>query len=141
MVRSMRSIICFLLMLVCMAATRPPNIIHIIGDDVGYDDLSCFGAPKIKTPHLDSLARAGVKFTNFYAPAPTCTPTRAAILTGRYPNRVAGCDRVLFPNDTQGLATGNEITIADLLKNRGYSTALIGKWHLGHLPQHLPTNH
>ena len=121
------------------AEIRPPNIIHIIGDDVGYDDLSCYSAPKIKTPNLDKLASQGMRFTSFYAPAPTCTPTRAALMTGCYAQRV-GLPRVLFPNDNLGLSD-QEITIAQLLKTRGYATACIGKWHLGHLPQFLPTNH
>src|SRR5688500_20320039 len=121
------------------AAARPPNIIQIVADDVGYDDLSCYGAPKIKTPNLDNLASQGMRFTNFYAPSPTCTPTRAALMTGCYAQRV-GLPRVLFPDDNVGLAE-SEITIAELLKTRGYATACIGKWHLGHRPEHLPTNH
>ena len=121
------------------AEPRPVNIIHIVGDDVGYDDLSCYGAPKIKTPNLDKLASQGMRFTSFYAPAPTCTPTRAALMTGCYAQRV-GLQRVLFPNDNLGLSD-KEITIAQLLKARGYATGCIGKWHLGHLPQFLPTNH
>jgi arylsulfatase A-like enzyme len=120
-------------------APRPPNIIHIVGDDVGYDDLSCYGAPKIKTPNLDKLASQGVRFTSFYAPSPTCTPSRAALMTGCYAERV-GVNRVLFPYDNIGLHP-NEVTIAELLKGKGYATACIGKWHLGHLPQHLPTKH
>ncbi|MDQ3440279.1 MAG: sulfatase [Planctomycetota bacterium] len=119
--------------------TRPPNIIHIVGDDVGYDDLSCYGAPKIKTPNLDKLASQGVRFTSFYAPSPTCTPTRAALMTGCYAERV-GVNRVLFPHDKIGLHP-SEVTIAELLKGKGYATACIGKWHLGHLPPHLPTKH
>lgn len=121
------------------AEARPPNIIHIVGDDVGYDDLSCYGAPTIKTPNLDKLAAHGTRLTSFYAPSPTCTPTRAALMTGCYAQRV-GLQRVLFPNDNIGLAAG-EITIAELLKSRGYATACIGKWHLGHNVEHLPTRH
>ncbi len=120
-------------------ASRPVNIVHIVADDVGYDDLSCFGAPRIKTPHLDALATRGMRFTSFYAPSPTCTPTRAALMTGCYAERV-GVNRVLFPNDRIGLHP-DEVTIAELLKSRGYATACVGKWHLGHLPQHLPTRH
>src|SRR5215211_3492318 len=126
--------IALLLSLLCLAATRPPNIIHIVGDDVGYDDLSCYGAPKIKTPNLDKLASQGVRFTSFYAPSAICTPTRAALMTGCYAQRV-GLPRVLFPNDNVGLHP-DEITIAELLKTRGYATACIGKWHLGHHPEH-----
>jgi arylsulfatase A len=121
------------------AAIRPPNIIHIVGDDVGYDDLSCFGAKDINTPNLDQLAGQGMKFTSFYAPSPTCTPTRAALLTGCYAQRV-GCPQVLFPYSKTGL-NSNEITIAELLKARDYATAVIGKWHLGFQPQFLPPAH
>ena len=117
------------------------NIIHIIGDDVGYDDLSCFGSKDIATPHLDALAKEGARLTSFYAPSSTCTPSRAAILTGRYAPRVQGCERVLFPNDKQGIEADKEVTIATLLRKQGYATALVGKWHLGCTPEHLPTNH
>jgi arylsulfatase A-like enzyme len=120
-------------------SSRPPNIIHIVADDVGYDDLSCYGAPKLKTPNLDKLASQGMRFTNFYAPSAICTPTRAALMTGCYAQRV-GLPRVLFPNDNVGLAD-SEITIAELLKSTGYATACIGKWHLGHHPEHLPPRH
>ena len=120
-------------------AKRPPNIVQIVADDLGYDDLSCYGAPKLKTPNIDKLAAQGVRFTNYYAPSPTCTPTRAALMTGCYAQRV-GLPRVLFPHDNVGLHD-NEITIAELLKSAGYATACIGKWHLGHRPDHLPTRH
>src|SRR4051812_27935884 len=109
------------------ADSRPPNIIHIVGDDIGYDDFGCYGAPRIKTPNIDKLAGQGMRFTSFYAPSPTCTPSRAAMMTGCYAERV-GVNRVLFPNDTIGL-NPSEITIAELLKTRGYATACIGKWH------------
>lgn len=115
------------------------NIIHIIADDIGYDDLSGFGAPKIKTPNLDRLAKEGIKFTNFYAPHPTCTPTRVAVLTGRYAARTPRISEVLFPRSQVGLNPAQDISIATLLKLQGYRTALIGKWHIGHLPQFLPT--
>src|SRR5262245_46450778 len=84
-------------------ADEKVNIIHIIGDDVGYDDLACFGSKDIATPNLDALAKEGTRLTSFYAPASTCTPSRAAILTGRYSLRVQGCERVLFPIDKQGI--------------------------------------
>jgi arylsulfatase A len=121
------------------SASAAPNIIHIIGDDVGYDDLSCYGAKDIYTPNLDRLATQGMKFTSFYAPSPVCTPSRAAILTGCYAQRVS-LPNVLFPFSREGL-NSNEVTIAELLKARGYTTALIGKWHLGYQPQFLPPNH
>ncbi len=116
---------------------RPPNIVHILADDVGYDDFSCFGSKVIATPNIDKLAKNGIKLTSFYAPNSYCTPSRAAMLTGCYAQRV-GTVKVLFPNDKNGL-NAKELTIANLLKRLGYRTALIGKWHLGHLPQFQPT--
>jgi arylsulfatase A-like enzyme len=113
--------------------------VHIVADDVGWDDLSCFGSKDIATPNLDRLAAQGARLTSFYAPHSTCTPTRAAILTGCYAQRV-GLPRVLFPTDRTGLAA-EERTIAELLRDAGYATACIGKWHLGHRPEHLPTRH
>lgn len=121
------------------ASDGPPNIIHIIADDVAYDDVSCFGCKDISTPNIDRLASEGIKFTNFYAPHSTCTPSRAALLTGCYAPRV-GLPNVLFPNSTIGLSE-NEASLGKLLKSKGYATACIGKWHLGHLPQFLPTRH
>lgn len=120
-----------------------PNIIHIIGDDIGYDDIGCFGSADIKTPNLDRMAAEGMKFTDFYAPHGTCTPTRAAILTGRYAPRVNNGTGlpVLFPDSEIGLDTELEITVTELLQEQGYTTALIGKWHLGHLPEFLPGEH
>lgn len=124
---------------VAQGAGRPPNIVHIVADDIAWDDLSCFGSRDIATPNLDRLAAAGVRLTSFYAPHSTCTPTRAAILTGGYAQRV-GLPRVLFPSDRTGLAA-EERTIAEVLRDAGYATACIGKWHLGHRPEHLPTRH
>ncbi len=120
-----------------------PNIIHILADDVGYDDLSCFGSKDISTPNLDALAAKGMKFTSFYAPHGTCTPSRATLLTGRYSPRINNNEGlfVLFPHSKIGLEDEMEITIAELLKEQGYTTGLYGKWHLGHLPQYLPCVH
>lgn len=118
------------------AATRPPNVVFIYADDLGYGDLGCYGG-HIATPNLDRMAAQGVRFTNFYSANPVCSPSRAALLTGRYPTRV-GIPRVLFPNDTIGLPD-SETTIAQVVKPLGYKTMCIGKWHLGHLPQFLPT--
>ncbi len=118
-----------------------PNLVIIFCDDLGYGDLACFGHPTIATPNLDRMAREGQKWTNFYVAAPVCTPSRAAILTGRLPIRTGMCSdtrRVLFPDSAGGLPP-EEITIADALKTAGYATACVGKWHLGHLPQYLPT--
>ena len=120
-------------------ASRPPNFILILTDDQGYQDVGCFGSPLIKTPNLDRMAAEGTKFTDFYVAGPVCTPSRAAIMTGCYPIRV-GLTRVLFPNDKVGLKP-EQTTIAQMLKARGYATACVGKWHLGHLPEFLPTRH
>jgi arylsulfatase A-like enzyme len=120
-----------------------PNVIVIFCDDLGYGDLGCYGHPTIRTPHLDRLAASGMKFTQFYSAAPVCTPSRAALLTGRLPIRSGLCSskrRVLFP-DSQGGIPDDEVTVAELLGDSGYQTACIGKWHLGHLPRYLPTRH
>ncbi len=118
---------------------QPPNIIHFIVDDVGYDDIACFGASTIKTPNLDALAARGIRFTNYYSPAPLCSASRAAILTGCYAERV-GIPGALMPHSKIGLSQ-KEITMAELLKTRGYHTALVGKWHLGHTPDFSPLQH
>ena len=120
-------------------ARRPPNIIQIVADDVGWDDLACFGSVDTKTPNLDRLAREGRRFTSYYAPAAACTATRAALMTGCYAERV-GLPPVLFPYSKIGL-NPSETTIAELLKSAGYKTAAVGKWHLGHHPEFLPTRH
>ncbi len=122
---------------------RPPNFVVIFADDLGYGDLACFGHPTIATPHLDRMATEGQKWTQFYVGANVCTPSRAALLTGRLPIRSGMCSskrRVLFPNSGGGLPA-SEITIAEALKPAGYATGAFGKWHLGHLPQFLPTAH
>ncbi|MEE8450848.1 MAG: sulfatase [Thermoguttaceae bacterium] len=123
-------------------AESPPNVVVIFADDLGYGDLGCFGHPTIDTPNLDRMAAEGQKWTNFYSAAPVCTPSRAALLTGRLPIRSGMCSskrRVLFPNSAGGIPAG-EVTLAEALKQVGYATAAIGKWHLGHLPPYLPTN-
>lgn len=114
----------------------PPNIIVIFTDDQGYRDLGCYGAPDIKTPHIDKMASEGVRFTNFYVGQAVCSASRAALLTGCYPNRV-GIHGALFPNAKYGLNPEEE-TIAELCKSRGYKTAMFGKWHLGDHPDFLP---
>ncbi|MBC8168062.1 MAG: sulfatase-like hydrolase/transferase, partial [Bryobacteraceae bacterium] len=119
-----------------LAATQPPNIVLIFADDLGYGDLGCYGS-NLRTPHIDSLARDGVRFTNYYSANCVCSPSRASLLTGRYPTRV-GVPRVLFPNAVSGLDP-EERTLADLLKARGYRTKCVGKWHLGDSPAYLPT--
>ena len=122
---------------VASAATRPPNVVMIYCDDLGYGDLGCYGS-KIRTPNVDRMATEGVRFTHFYSGNPVCSPSRAALLTGRYPTRV-GVPRVLFPTDKTGLPD-SEVTIARMLKARSYASMCIGKWHLGHLPPYLPTS-
>ncbi|MBT5706564.1 MAG: sulfatase, partial [Verrucomicrobia bacterium] len=118
---------------------RAPNFIVIFIDDQGYQDLGCYGSPNIKTPNIDRMASEGTRFTDFYSLAPICSASRAALLTGCYPARV-GVTGVLFPRHRIGL-NPSEMTIAKLLKKRNYSTACIGKWHLGHHPEFLPTSH
>ncbi|MBI3837990.1 MAG: sulfatase [Planctomycetia bacterium] len=121
----------------------PPNIIIIFADDLGYGDLGCYGHPTIRTPNLDRMAREGLRFTQFYVAECVCTPSRAALMTGRLPIRNGMCSntrRVLFSDSTGGLQD-SEITIAEALKTKKYATACVGKWHLGHLPQFLPTRH
>lgn len=114
---------------------RPPNFVIILADDLGYGDLGCYGNPVIRTPNLDRMAAQGAKLTEFYA-APTCTPARASLLTGRYPIR-SGMTRVLHPGENFGIPD-SEINLAEALKERRYTTACIGKWHLGDRPQYRP---
>ncbi|MHC4094649.1 MAG: sulfatase-like hydrolase/transferase, partial [Planctomycetota bacterium] len=123
---------------------KKPNFILIFADDLGYGDISGFGLKKspFETPNLDRMAAEGAKLTHFYVPTPYCAPSRATILTGRYPFRNgvvfnpapdAGINDVALPH--------SEITIAEALKNAGYSSTCIGKWHLGHTLQYLPRKH
>lgn len=121
------------------APAQRPNIIMIYADDLGYGDLGCYGHPTIRTPNLDCMAQEGLRFTQFYSAAPVCTPSRAALMTGRLPVR-SGLTRVLFPYSDGGMPD-SEITIAETLREADYRTACIGKWHLGWQPQFLPTRH
>ena len=127
----------------CISQETSPNFIIIFTDDMGYGDPACFGNEINKTPNIDQLAEEGIMFTDFYAGASLCTPSRAGLLTGTYPvrNNMAVNYRgecVCFPVDEKGL-NPDEVTIAELLKQKDYATALIGKWHLGDQPEFLPT--
>ncbi len=119
---------------------RPPNVILVLTDDLGYGDIGANGSTVIQTPVLDRLAAEGVRLTSFYAAANVCTPSRAGLLTGRYPVRMGLANGVVLPQSTHGLPP-SEITLAELLRGSGYRTAMIGKWHLGHLPEFWPTEH
>jgi arylsulfatase A-like enzyme len=121
------------------AGDRLPNVVLIFADDLGYADVGVYGAKGFKTPNLNRLGREGRRFTDFYVAQAVCSASRAALLTGCYPNRI-GIAGALGPNARHGL-NNSEMTIAELLKQRGYATALFGKWHLGHHPEFLPTRH
>lgn len=116
----------------------PPNIVLIAADDLGYGDLSSYGGT-LATPNIDSLATAGIRFTDFHSNGPVCTPTRAALMTGRYPQR-AQLSNALDVSATVGL-NPNQIAISRVPKGAGYQTGIVGKWHLGHLPQFIPSRH
>ncbi len=116
-----------------------PNIIIFFTDDQGYADLGTYGAEGFETPNLDRLAAEGIRFTNFYVPATVCTPSRAGLLTGRYPKRSNLHEAVLFPYSEGGLSP-DEYTMAEMLKEGGYTTSCIGKWHLGHKEEFMPNN-
>jgi N-acetylgalactosamine-6-sulfatase len=137
-----------------LAQPKQPNIILFLADDLGYGDLSSYGAPDIRTPHIDSIGSRGMRFTQFYSNAPECTPARAALLTGRYQQRVGGLECAigvgnvgrydeavwLAERGELGLPT-SETSLARMLKTAGYDTGLFGKWHLGYNPQFSPNAH
>jgi len=128
----MKWLIAFCLCVCVNVMAGQPNVIIIFSDDLGYGDLSCYGSPNVRTPHLDRMAAEGLRFTDFYAASEVCTPSRAALLTGRYAIRsgMSSPQRVLFPKSKGGLPPA-EVTLAEALKGAGYATAHIGKWHLG----------
>lgn len=121
------------------AADDRPNLVIIFADDMGYGDLNVYGNPTIRTPNLDRMAQQGQKWTQFYVAASVCTPSRAGLLTGRLPIR-SGMNNVLHPWSEKGLPQ-DEITLARILQENGYRTAMSGKWHLGHSSPYLPTDH
>jgi len=118
------------------AGAGKTNFVIIYCDDLGYGDLGCFGAEDIKTPHIDRMAEEGMKLTEFYSASPVCSPSRAALMTGRIPQRM-GIHGVFFPESYLGMPV-EENTIAELLKPAGYATGMVGKWHLGHMHRYLP---
>ena len=126
----------FLLIQCFYSFGQKPNIVYIFADDLGYGDLSCYGAKDINTPNIDQIAKQGIKFTEFYSASSVCSPSRAALLTGRYPQRM-GINTVFFPESFTGIPD-TEITIPEILKDKGYATGIVGKWHLGHHYQYLP---
>ncbi|MFC8920700.1 sulfatase [Streptomyces sp. NPDC057116] len=117
--------------------SRRPNILFVLGDDLGWADLSSYGSPHIRTPHLDRLARQGVRFTQAYSGSATCSPTRFSLYTGRYPGRTTGGLAEPIADRSAGLEPTHP-TLASLLRDAGYRTALIGKWHCGYLPDYSP---
>ena len=126
----------FLLIQCFYSFGQKPNIVYIFADDLGYGDLSCYGAKDINTPNIDQIAKKGIKFTEFYSASSVCSPSRAALLTGRYPQRM-GINTVFFSESFTGIPD-KEITIPEILKEKGYATGIVGKWHLGHHYQYLP---
>lgn len=129
----------FLLIQCFYSFGQKPNIVYIFADDLGYGDLSCYGAKDINTPNIDQIAKQGIKFTEFYSASSVCSPSRAALLTGRYPQRM-GINTVFFPESFTGIPD-KEITIPEILKEKGYATGIVGKWHLGHHSKYLPLQH
>ena len=135
----------FLFLLLCLvpgsghSADPPPNVVIVFTDDQGYADLGCFGAEGFTTPNLDRLAAEGRRFSNFHVAQPVCSASRAALLTGCYPNRI-GIHGALGPGSPNGISAA-ETTLGELFRSKGYATSAVGKWHLGRDPKFLPTRH
>jgi arylsulfatase A len=125
--------------LIPTVAEARPNLIFILVDDQGYYDLGCYGGDEFDTPRIDHMAEEGIRFTDYYAAAPICSPSRAGILTGCYPRRVGLATWVLRADSGKGIHP-DELTLAELLHQAGYATACIGKWHLGFRTPFLPRN-
>ena len=148
--RNLCFLICLALLPLTLAAQpaeppqgRLPNFVILFADDLGYGDLSSYGHPSIRTPNLDAMAAEGQRWTDFYVASSVCSPSRGALLTGKQPNRsglYGHRSRVLFPRQTGGISEENT-TIAEALRELGYATGIVGKWHLGARPEHLPTRH
>ena len=136
------------------AASRKPNVVFILADDLGYGDFSCYGSTTIKTPNIDRIGSQGIKFSQFYANAPECTPTRSALMSGQYQQRFGGLECAIGIGDVGrydeaiwlqkrgelGLPP-SAVTMPRILKDQGYDTAIIGKWHMGYLPKFSPNRH
>src|SRR6188768_4481311 len=137
-----------------LKAADRPNVVLLLADDLGYGDLACYGCPDIKTPNLDALAKQGTRFTHFYSNGPECSPTRTALMTGRYQQRVGGLECAIGLggvgryDDAIRLAAQHELglppeqnVLVRSLKGAGYTTAICGKWHLGYDARFLPLKH
>lgn len=139
MLKRIKYLIILLVIFSCEKDNNNPNIVFILADDLGYGDLSSYGSETIETINIDKLAEDGVKLTSYYAAQPVCSASRAAILTGAYPNRI-GIYNAFGPTSDSGISH-NEYTLAEMLKDNGYKTGIFGKWHLGSKKEFFPTNH
>ena len=139
MLKRITCLIILSLIFSCDRNNNSPNIVFILTDDLGYGDLSSYGSENIETTNIDKLARDGVKLTSYYAAQPVCSASRGAILTGSYPNRI-GIHNAFGPNSNSGI-NHDEYTLAEMLKENGYTTGIFGKWHLGSRKEFFPTNH